>query len=116
MNSPVPLNLLSFPNGEIGVSWSDGREDFISARWLRGSCPCAACVDELTGVRKVYPEQIDPGIKAEAFSPVGRYAVSVLWSDGHDSGIYTFDALRELCKAEAGRQSRPASRGEGGEW
>ena len=64
---------------------------------LRQLCPCAGCVDELTGVRTLRPEAVDEGVYPTAIHYVGRYALQFVWSDGHSTGIYTFDRLRERC-------------------
>jgi len=36
-------------------------------------------------------------LKPQKAELVGRYALQIYWSDGHSSGIYTFDYLRGLC-------------------
>jgi ATP-binding protein involved in chromosome partitioning len=68
----------------------------IAARDLRIACPCAACVDETTGRRRLDPARIPEDVHARAIRPVGRYAVHIEWSDGHTTGIYSFDLLRRL--------------------
>ncbi|MDZ7269277.1 MAG: DUF971 domain-containing protein [candidate division KSB1 bacterium] len=93
---PTPLNIFPVDARTLGIDWDDGRRTTYSLRFLRGRCCCAACVDEVTGRRRVFPEDIPEDIRALEARPVGRYAVQFLWSDGHDSGIYTFDYLRGL--------------------
>jgi DUF971 family protein len=81
---------------ELRVSWSDGLEARLRAAQLRLACPCAACVEEGTG-RKVFGEaQLRPGLTILSAEPVGRYAVAFRFSDGHHTGIYTFEHLRRL--------------------
>jgi DUF971 family protein len=58
---------------------------------------CAACVDEFTGQRKVGHGSIPSTLERLSVAPVGNYALQFGWSDGHDTGIYTFDYLRKLC-------------------
>jgi DUF971 family protein len=58
---------------------------------------CAFCVDELTGVRKILPGSIPAGLERVSVAAVGNYALTFSWSDGHDTGIYTFDHLRRIC-------------------
>ncbi len=80
----------------LGITWQDGLQRFIPVRQLRLKCPCAKCVDEMTGkillVSQLVPIDVHP-VKIE---PVGLYALKVFWSDGHDTGMYTFKMLREL--------------------
>jgi DUF971 family protein len=58
---------------------------------------CASCVDECTGVRKILPGSIPASLERVRVAPVGNYALHFGWSDGHDTGIYSFEYLRELC-------------------
>lgn len=80
----------------LGIDWSDG----TSGRWrlshLRRNCPCAMCVDEWTRERTLDPASVSDDLVAESVESVGRYALRVAFSDGHDTGIYTFSLLREL--------------------
>lgn len=98
---PRPTRLTPFPNGEIGVAWNDGHESFFDGYTLRCACTCASCVDELTGTKILQDATVPKSVRAEEIHPVGRYGVAVRWSDGHDTGIYTFRRLRELCGCEA---------------
>ena len=93
-------NLLVFPSGEIAVSWSDDHESYFEPRRLRLACSCAHCVDEMTGVKTLRDEQVPADVRLTDWQPVGRYGISTAWSDGHTTGIYTFERLRELCDCE----------------
>ncbi|MCG3156806.1 MAG: hypothetical protein DKINENOH_03431 [bacterium] len=93
---PTPINIFPIDNQTLGIDWDDHSRTTYGLRFLRGNCRCAACVDEVTGQRLVFPEHIPENIRALEARPVGRYAIQFLWSDGHESGIYTFDYLREL--------------------
>lgn len=95
---PTPLNLYPLDDKTLGLEWDDGLRSQYSLRVLRGSCRCASCVDEITGVRIVFPEHISENIRAIEARAVGRYALQFVWSDGHEAGIYTFDYLRELAQ------------------
>jgi DUF971 family protein len=90
------VNVVPFPSGEIGIVWSDGQESYIDAHTLRCACSCATCVDEVTGKKILIDTKVPKDIRAVEIHPVGRYAISILWSDGHDTGIYPFDRLRQL--------------------
>jgi len=59
-------------------------------------CPCAQCVNETTGERMISIESIDPQVRLVSVSPVGRYALHFQWSDGHGTGLYSFDTLHKL--------------------
>lgn len=81
---------------ELLFLWSDGKRQLLEYPALRLHCPCAGCVDEMTGRRLITPERIRPGIHATDWKPVGNYALQFRWSDGHQTGIYSFDYLRSL--------------------
>jgi len=93
---PVPVEIGRANLFDIKVKWQDAHESVYPAQYLRSNCPCAACVDEVTGERRhgaIVPENVKPlGIQL-----VGNYAISIQWSDGHSTGIYAFDKLRALC-------------------
>jgi len=94
---PRVVRYAAFPNGEIGAVWDDGHESVYGGHYLRCACPCAACVDELTGRKTLRDATVPPDVRAVRITPVGRYALNILWSDGHDTGIYSFETLRRLC-------------------
>ena len=81
---------------EILIEWEGGEKNVFEPRRLRAVCPCASCVDEFTGRRILKPESIPANIRALALAPVGRYALQILWSDGHGTGLYGYDFLRSL--------------------
>ena len=81
------------------VAWPDGVERRLNLVALRGQCRCARCVDEMTGERIVDLEGIDSEIAIRELSLVGNYALKIAWSDGHNTGLYTWPHLRELCEA-----------------
>lgn len=87
--------------GGIRLTWSDEVSCELGIRRLRQECPCAFCVDEVTGVRRLDPDSVPAGVELVDMQPVGRYAYRILFGDGHDSGIYTLEMLRGLCLAEA---------------
>lgn len=85
----------------LRIRWEDGHESIYEPRYLRLHCPCAGCVDEMTGERMLTPGMVPEGIYPEAIEYVGRYALQFVWSDGHATGIYPFEYLRRLCPCEA---------------
>ena len=82
------------------ILWADGVEQFFDVVMLRRLCPCAACVDELSGRRTLKPEDIKETIRPVNVQSVGRYALTIAFDDQHKTGIYTFDYLRQLQAAE----------------
>ena len=86
-----------FPNGEIGIVWEDGHESYYPGHHLRCACACAECVDEMSGRKLLQDDKVADDVRALELHPVGNYAISVRWSDGHDTGIYAFERLRRLC-------------------
>jgi len=85
----------------IEITWSDGATMVYPPRLLRDACPCATCREKrVAPVRPnplavLAPEEIAP-LTITGMKPVGQYAYSIEFSDGHSSGIYTLDYLREL--------------------
>lgn len=81
------------------VRWSDGTQSRYDLNGLRRSCPCALCreareqSDELSLLSS---EAISATAEALRVDFVGRYGLRILWGDGHDQGIYTFDFFRQL--------------------
>ncbi|MFQ5632055.1 MAG: DUF971 domain-containing protein [bacterium] len=93
----IPINMQIVDNSTLSIDWNDGHKSVYSMRILRANCPCAECVDEITGKRTVSLDDIPANIRAAEAKPVGRYAYQFTWSDRHDTGIYTYKYLRALC-------------------
>jgi len=85
---------------KLRIEWKDGVVSELLPRALRIACPCAGCVDEMTGIRTLSPEAIRADVYPTAIHYVGRYALQFVWSDGHSTGIYTYELLRELGERE----------------
>jgi DUF971 family protein len=112
---PIPLDVRKKPTvvkvhlstGEgVEVVWAEGHKSLYSFPYLRDHCPCAMCNDErekkIAGVAKgdVFP-MFKAKVTAKSASPVGNYAIQIEFSDGHASGIYSFDHLRQVCPCQA---------------
>ncbi len=82
------------PDGAIRIAWPGGPEVAIPPKRLRDFCPCAECVEEGTGRKLLDAASIPDDIRAVEMSPVGNYAIQIRWSDGHATGIYSWDTLR----------------------
>ena len=93
-----PKDMDWIEKGVFGIEWSDGHKGVYPIRYLRLHCPCAACTDEWTGELKLKPEDVPMLMMLQDIEPVGRYALRFKWSDGHDTGLYTFGALRKMCQ------------------
>ncbi len=83
------------PDG-VHTVWEDGQGSHYPYRFLRGNCPCAMCVIEGTDRRVVFEKDVPEDVIAIDWMQVGRYAVQFLWSDAHETGIFTFRYLKEL--------------------
>ena len=97
MVQPKSVDLL--PDG-LHIEWDDGRQCRYPHRVLRGRCPCASCVNEMTGKRMVSTKDVAEGVEALDWMTVGRYAIQVLWSDAHQTGIYPYEMLHRLCDVD----------------
>ena len=93
---PEPVQIIEESDSELSISWSDGAETRYDALYLRRSCPCAACINEWTGEKMLKDESIPEDLSFSSISIVGRYALNFHFSDGHDSGIFSFVYLRSL--------------------
>jgi DUF971 family protein len=93
---PTPTEIRRLGVHALRIVWADGHQSEYRNDYLRDRCPCAECRERPArtlpvineGRNELYPVQI--GV-------VGRYAVSIQWSDGHDTGIYSYQTLRGLC-------------------
>jgi DUF971 family protein len=83
------------PQHEFRIVWHGGREATIPFLRLRDACPCAACVEEGTGRKILDPATIPSDVHPVQLLPVGNYAIQIQWSDGHNTGIYTWQTLWE---------------------
>jgi ATP-binding protein involved in chromosome partitioning len=79
------------------IQWRDGSEFRLPLVPLRAECCCAHCVDEMTGRRLIEVSAIAPDITIDEMQLVGNYAVKLFWSDGHNTGLYTWALLQKLC-------------------
>ncbi|MFI5403336.1 MAG: DUF971 domain-containing protein [Planctomycetota bacterium] len=95
----VPSRIFQAGPATLAIAWSDGRESRFAVRDLRIACPCATCRDEMTGERILDPARIPLDVRPVNLASVGNYGLKIRWSDGHDTGIYSYDRLRELGEA-----------------
>ena len=93
----VPNRIEPHDVQRIRIGWNTGDTYVVPYFELRCQCPCAACVDEKTGKRILRREEIDEAVRVTSAQVIGRYAVNLTWSDGHQTGMYHFDRLHDLC-------------------
>ena len=87
---------------ELAIQWSDGVESYLPLEQLRRACPCAACggePDVLGNIARPDVSYSDKSFMLAGFQIVGGYAVQPRWTDGHDTGLYSFTYLRRLSEA-----------------
>ena len=87
---------VSFNSEKITLKWDDGETLEVKNFDLRASCRCANCIHEITGKPLLDVEGIPRCIHALEVKSVGNYAISVKWSDGHSSGLFSYPAIRTL--------------------
>ena len=109
----VPVGLQKSDDRHLVIDWSDGQQQRISFRMLRDSCRCAHCTEKHKMYKPV--EEVDAPkpkptsmalpvlsaaearpIEIESMAPAGNYGYKVAFSDGHSSGIYSFELLRSI--------------------
>lgn len=105
MTSTAPTRIDKFSETEMLLEWSSGESFAVPYAELRFQCPCAGCVDEMSGRRTIRREDISAGVKPVGVKPVGRYALQIDWSDRHSTGMYHFETLHQICQASGRRIS-----------
>jgi DUF971 family protein len=101
----------------IQIDWKDGHRSDYPLGYLRDECPCATC----TGAHGTEPQKTNyaapapdlfpmykPTLKMLSVEPVGSYAIRIAWSDGHSTGIYSFDHFRKICPCKECKAVRMA--------
>ena len=100
----MPVSLSKEGDDRLVIQWNDGHRGVYPWVHLRKECPCAGCREERQRppdpFRILTPADlaVRGPLKPVAMEKVGRYAYKIVWSDGHDSGIYTLETLRALCE------------------
>jgi DUF971 family protein len=99
MNQDIsPLELKQVSPSKLSIVWNDAHVSEYHVRNLRLECRCAVCVDEWTREKLLKDETVPAEVVPKRIQTVGRYALNFAWSDGHDTGFYTFEHLRNLCE------------------
>ena len=118
MSAPLPEHIAISKSKGIKIDWQDGHRSEYSLAYLRDECPCASC----TGAHGTEPQKSNysapaskdpfqmykPAIKMLHVEEVGLYAIKIDWNDGHNTGIYSFDHLRQICPCNICKMTVPA--------
>ncbi len=95
-DAQIPTTIRQQDGRTLAIEWADRSWSLIDVRALRLACGCAHCVDEWSGAALLAPDSVPEDVRPVAIQAVGRYAIQISWSDGHDTGIYPFERLRSL--------------------
>ena len=99
-NTPVPTEIaLDQTARELSLSYSDGKQFVLPCEYLRVFSPSAEVRGHGPGQEVLQVGKRN--VNVLAIEPVGHYAVRLVFSDGHDSGIYSWDYLYELGRQQA---------------
>jgi len=105
---PKSVNIHVKTGTGVDITWVDGHSSHYEFAYLREECPCATCNDERG--KKAAFKSLAPGFasspalpmfkpktKAQSATPMGNYAIQISFTDGHSTGIFSFDHLRNIC-------------------
>jgi len=96
--SPQQVKILK--KDKLKITWEDSTETILSLKYMRDECPCAGCKGEtilLKTYRPPAPKVITPEMyQVKNLEVVGDYAIQVTWKDGHNTGIYSWDYIKQL--------------------
>jgi len=98
MNAMAPPTAIDIGPRHLTLQWDDG-EARVATSLLRQSCRCTDCrrLEAQGGAVTLAPD-----LSVAGALPVGDYGVQLLFSDGHDRGIYPWSYLRELSRPAGG--------------
>lgn len=103
MPTPISINA-NRPALEMSITWDDGHVSLYPFSLLRAACPCAQCRGGHENMKaepdaEVFNVTLDDSEKTRmsTVKATGTYALTIVWEDGHDYGIYNWQYLRALC-------------------
>lgn len=99
IKAPLEPKTLHLIGQELAISWSDGTESYLPLERLRRACPCASCggePDVLGNILRPDVSYTAQSFELRSWELVGGYAVQPVWSDGHRTGIYSYQYLKRL--------------------
>jgi DUF971 family protein len=98
MNNPAEIKKVG--NNELRIIWEDHHESAYSINYLRKECPCAECIKIRNSARnplRIISGPVYTTVEAQEMSLAGNYGLNITFTDGHNTGIFSFDYLREIC-------------------
>lgn len=122
---PTSVKIHVSSGAGVDITWADGHASHYDFPYLRDACPCATCNDERekkadaekkeaqsphpNGAPSTVPlpmtslafPMFKPKARAQSAASVGSYAIQINFSDGHNTGIYSYDQLRSICPCQA---------------
>jgi Mrp family chromosome partitioning ATPase/DUF971 family protein len=87
---------VTFDARAITLNWPGGETVSVPNKILRQACSCALCIDEMTNAPILDPKTVPDDIHALKVGVIGNYAITVDWSDGHNTGFFPYKTIREL--------------------
>ena len=103
MSEPsLPTKIFLKRDEKLEIVWQDGRVSVYPLGYLRSMCPCATCKEVRADGKSrksaltILPGDYSAPLRVESVERVGNYALQLVWSDQHASGIYSFQYLREI--------------------
>jgi DUF971 family protein len=90
----------------VDIIWADDHVSHYDFGYLRDVCPCATCNEERVkksafaaagGTSAAVLPMFKPKVRAQSATSIGNYAIQIIFSDGHSTGIYSYDHLRSIC-------------------
>jgi DUF971 family protein len=111
MRGANPVEIDKRPTGDIQIVWDDDHVSVYPHADLRWLCSCASCVDEWSGKRHLERAAVPADVQPQWMGLVGNYALQISWSDGHSTGIYSFEYLRAVCPCPACAAARGPATG-----
>jgi DUF971 family protein len=103
---PASVKIHVSTGAGVDITWADGHASHYDFPYLRDECPCATCNDEREKKREfghtapapsAALPMFKPKARANAATAVGNYAIQITFSDGHATGIFSYDQLRTIC-------------------
>lgn len=94
--TPIP-QAIHRTDQAVTITWAEDHVGVYPARDLRLACPCAMCVEEMSGQPLLDPAAVAADVRPLKIALVGAYAIRIDWSDGHGTGIYPYELLWRLC-------------------
>jgi len=102
MLMPSDIRVLK-EKGLFEIDWDTGEKTALPFRYVRIQCPCAACINEFTGEQILDPASVPEDVSPEQVGFAGNYGLKIGWTDGHHSGIFTWERLKALWEHRAAK-------------